>query len=773
MPQDEGRDDSPETPGRGVINVRIEVLTPQQAGDLLARRRAGARLNASAIDMYRLAMLDGRWIFNGATIIVSRSGVLLDGVQRIAACVSAGVPLTTVLARGVDEEVLPTIDQRRRRQFAAVLAAHGVPNARAQAALTERLIRYDEGTLLAGPEATPDWGRMESALRANPGIEAAVAASLATAHSPLPEPVRSAILYMGREVDWSLTMRLLEALRQPDRFDSSEPGVVLRAEIDRLQGDPAARPDRVRLLALSIKALNALLRHERPRRIVWHGDSGPAPEEFPRLQGYPGLAPAGAGPSLARPAEASPVPEGVTLGVEVITPGEAARDLRAGGPGSTPSRNSVDAITRDIATGRWKLNAQPICFSGTGRLLDGHHRLMAVVAANTPIPVLVVRGLSDVAAGTYDRHTPRSSAVRHPLGSFGDAALAAAMANLLWRREHRNPTVRAKKATPAEVQQILEEHPRLLALRGFGRRMIDFGRASVMGYAAYVIEREHPAKAAFFLRAIETGANLAEGHPVLALRDQMQRLRREQATQDEQFEAFMEGWQRFKAYQPEDAAPEQPLAALRPERPAQRGGPAVAGAFPRPADLPASVPGPPRAAPANAPPDPGRALRQQSLLASFSRFALRSGQLPAVLQEAARLAAEGSGAPLSRILRYEARTGTLLLIESAGWKAEGGAQVHIPLDSRFPAGQAFIGGRSVLHPRPGGEGRAALPSFLLDQGVRRGVDVVIPGRVSPFGVLGVDDTSTGYFTAGDIAFLEALAGVLGLSIEAAREVPRR
>ncbi|MCR0985093.1 hypothetical protein [Roseomonas populi] len=762
----------PEPLTYGPVSISVEVLTPQQAGDLLARRRTGARLNTSAVEMYRLAMVTGRWAFNGASIIVSRSGVLLDGVQRVAACVAADVPLTAVVARGLDDEVLPTIDQRRRRPFAAVLAARGVPHARAQAALTERLIRYDEGTLLAGPEAAPDWGRMEAALRANPGIQVAVSASLAMENSPLPEPVRSVILYMGRQVDWSLTMRLLEALRHPDRFDSSEPGAVLRAEIDRLPTDTASPAHRLGLLALSIKAMNAMLRYERPRRIVWAGGSDPTSEPFPRLEGYPGLATAAAEAVPASPAMPSHT-LGVTLQVEVIDPAKAARHLEKGDSSSAPSRNDVDAIARDIATGRWKFNAQPICLLKTGRLLDGCRRLKAVVAAKAEVPVLVVRGLPEEARGTYDHYTHRKSAMRHPLGSFGDAALAAAMANLLWRREHRSSAVRAKKATPAEIQQILDRHPRLLVLRSFGRRMIDYGRASVMGYAAYVIERDDPTKAASFLRAIETGANLAEGHPVLALREQMQKLRRERAAQDEQFEALIEGWQRFKAYQFDASGTEQPLNPVRPDKAAPREVGSARRALPRPADAQPSPVGPSRPAATSPAAAQGSNLRQQGMLTAFSRFALRNKDIAVLSQEAAQLAADGCEVPFARIMRYETGTGTLLLCEKVGWQVEGSAQIYFPLDPRFPASQAFTGGRPAIYPRPPGEGRIALPPFLLEYGVRRSIDVLIPGSGPQFGVLGVDDTAGGSFAPGQISFLETLANILGLAIEAARKVSKR
>ncbi|MBP0496086.1 GAF domain-containing protein [Pararoseomonas indoligenes] len=762
------------SPGSGVakygaISVRIETLSPDQAASILSRRAAEARLNASAVEMYRLAMLDGRWIFNGAPIIFSRSGVLLDGVQRIAACIAADIPLTTAVARDVDDEVLPTIDQRRRRAFAAVLSARGVANARAQASLTERLIRYDDGTLLAGPEATPDWGRMESALRSNPGIGAAVADSLAMTGSPLPEPVRSAILYMGRQVDPALTMRLLETLRHPERFDSSEPGTVLRAEIDRLHDDSLSPPNRTRLLALSIEALNALLRHERPRRIVWHGATG-GPESFPQLDGYPGLALSQGASASAPLVASSPLPVGVTLKFETIDARDAARYLQTKRKGVAASRNDVDAIARDIADGRWQVNAQPICFSMSGRLLDGSRRLMAVVATKAAIPVLVVRGLAEEAGDTFDHHTPRPPAVRHTLGSFGDAALAAAMANLLWRHEHRNATVKAKKATPAEVQRILDQHPRLLALRGFGRRMIDYGRASVMGYAAYTIERDDPTKAAPFLRAIETGANLAEGHPVLALRDTMKQLRHERATQDSQYEAMMEGWNRFKAYQTGIPAPEHPPVPTALQRAAWREvAPSGRASF-RPAASLTS--GRIRHVNANPAASPGRALQQQAALAAFSRFALRSKEPSAVIQEAARVAAEGTGTPFSRILRYEAATGTLLLHEGRGWRPESVGRMHFHLDPRFPASQAFMGDRPALHPRRQNRPKATLPLFMQEHGVRRSLDVAIPGGGAHYGVLGVDDTAEGDFTPGDVAFLEVVANILGLSIEAARRAQK-
>jgi hypothetical protein len=130
--------------------------------------------------------------------------------------------------------------------------------------------------------------------------------------------------------------------------------------------------------------------------------------------------------------------------------------------------------------------------------------------------------------------------------SFGDHALASAMANLLWQHERRTLSMHKAKASAAEIAQIIAEHPRLLVLRSFARRMGSFGRASVIGYAAYVMERDDAALAGQFLASLESGADQRPGHPILALRGTLQKLRGNKASQSEQLAMILAGWERFK-----------------------------------------------------------------------------------------------------------------------------------------------------------------------------------------------------------------------------------
>jgi hypothetical protein len=548
----------------GSARYSVIVMTMEHAASLLARRRLNARRHAGAVRAYSLAMREGHWILNGMPIIISRQGVLLDGLQRLLACIESQTPFETFLSDGVEAAACHTIDQQRRRSFASVLQARGAPHPHALQATLVKLMRHDlGGDGVLGP--MPSWATMDRVLSANPHLEVAVCASLALSGCPLPEPVRTPLIAMGYQLDREMTDRLLDALMRPERYSLTEPGVLLLHEIERAREAPSQHLSTTRLLALAIKALDATLNGVTLPRLSWieTGALAGAAEAFPRLTHYAGLrevSPA-AGCVLASPdsdamgvADAAKTaneaarhrPE-ITFALEVIDPSRATRYLSHNIGNRHVSRAHVESIARDIAHGRWMFNAQPICFARDGRLLNGQHRLQAVILADREIEVQVVRGLNEAAYATYDNHAKRRADLGDRLDSFGDHALAHAMANLLWQHERKTRSMRSAKATTAEIQQIIAQHPRLLMLRSFARKMGHFGRASVIGYAAYVIERDDAVLAPIFLAALETGSDQRPGHPVLALRGALQKLRATKASQSEQLALLLAGWERFKA----------------------------------------------------------------------------------------------------------------------------------------------------------------------------------------------------------------------------------
>jgi hypothetical protein len=84
----------------------------------------------------------------------------------------------------------------------------------------------------------------------------------------------------------------------------------------------------------------------------------------------------------------------VTAQVMTITPRMAAGWLEHNCPRNRKLRRAkVEQYAADMRAGRWRLSDQAISFDCRGDLVNGQHRLQAVVAADTPVAALVVRNL--------------------------------------------------------------------------------------------------------------------------------------------------------------------------------------------------------------------------------------------------------------------------------------------------------------------------------------------------------------------------------------------
>lgn len=80
--------------------------------------------------------------------------------------------------------------------------------------------------------------------------------------------------------------------------------------------------------------------------------------------------------------------------------------------GNTHNRNLrdrvVSAYSRDMDADEWINNGDPIRFAKDGTLLDGQHRLFAVIESNEPIEAVVIRGLPPRAQETMDGGAKRT-----------------------------------------------------------------------------------------------------------------------------------------------------------------------------------------------------------------------------------------------------------------------------------------------------------------------------------------------------------------------------
>ena len=80
--------------------------------------------------------------------------------------------------------------------------------------------------------------------------------------------------------------------------------------------------------------------------------------------------------------------------IEKITPEMATQILENhNSRNRNVSEGTVQSYANDMKNGRWTMTHQGIAFDINGTLLDGQHRLWAIVFANIPIEFMVTRGL--------------------------------------------------------------------------------------------------------------------------------------------------------------------------------------------------------------------------------------------------------------------------------------------------------------------------------------------------------------------------------------------
>ncbi len=93
------------------ITVDIMTITVELAIQWLANNHTSRRKNPAEIERLTRVILDDQWVINGEAIVLDAEGRLLDGQHRLEAIVLAGLPVSSVVVKGVDPSAADTIDQ--------------------------------------------------------------------------------------------------------------------------------------------------------------------------------------------------------------------------------------------------------------------------------------------------------------------------------------------------------------------------------------------------------------------------------------------------------------------------------------------------------------------------------------------------------------------------------------------------------------------------------------------------------------------------------------
>lgn len=152
-----------------------------------------------------------------------------------------------------------------------------------------------------------------------------------------------------------------------------------------------------------------------------------------------------------------------------IDPAMAAKMLEKNGVNRRLRPRVVECYAEDMMEGLWDETGEAIKFSNTGRLLDGQHRLSAIVETGLTLELLVVTGLPDKSQGSMDQGAGRTAMQALSMTEVPNAGHAAAVARWLLLAGEPGPHMEQalkKKASTPRIVKTVEENPDVIVAAG-------------------------------------------------------------------------------------------------------------------------------------------------------------------------------------------------------------------------------------------------------------------------------------------------------------------
>lgn len=176
----------------------------------------------------------------------------------------------------------------------------------------------------------------------------------------------------------------------------------------------------------------------------------------------------------------------------------------------------VDQMARDMKAKTWDDNGETIKFSRTGVLLDGQHRLSAVIESDTTQIFTVVAGLEDVVQRSVDIGSKRTVGDQLNINGSTDGKTLAAVARFAMQMQVYPRTFRP---SDIELARVVENDEKLqwVVTSVIPELPAVLGSQTVRAYVYRVLHEVDPDACAEFFAKLTSLSGLMEDSPILAL----------------------------------------------------------------------------------------------------------------------------------------------------------------------------------------------------------------------------------------------------------------
>jgi len=260
----------------------------------------------------------------------------------------------------------------------------------------------------------------------------------------------------------------------------------------------------------------------------------------------------------------------ITLEFVEVGPDLAAEWLKLNDNNRNTKKGNLSKITRAMELDEFRFVGDPVRFDDTGRLIDGQHRLIAIRRSGTSQTLLVMRGFHPEAQLYVDQGSGRQPGDQVQISKLTEKSARdwASIARLAIRWDAEDLTTNILVPSNPEIVAFCSEHKDQMA-RAVAAAKAQYsrvrGRVPVAGAVHFFAEEIDTALCHEFFRKLASGAELAVGDPVFALRDALlKRKDRDRLTTLEELALYVSAWNSKRAGRVVQRL-QQPRLGYRPE----------------------------------------------------------------------------------------------------------------------------------------------------------------------------------------------------------------
>lgn len=207
----------------------------------------------------------------------------------------------------------------------------------------------------------------------------------------------------------------------------------------------------------------------------------------------------------------------------IVTPEDAAQLLEANGSNRPLNEQHVKRIARQITDGKWRFNGDTIKISATNDILDGQHRLWAIIEAKMPVETIVVRGIEPDAFSTIDtiRKSRSGSDVLALIGVTNQrSAISVGLQWLIrWQRKtlenYRAPQNRIENS---DIEAAYRDNPGIARAAERANKLRGVFNPGLLTFFYFVLTNRNPELAERLMYTLENPSGIGMDDPFFRLR---------------------------------------------------------------------------------------------------------------------------------------------------------------------------------------------------------------------------------------------------------------